>query len=100
MTVQEERRLDRRRLPDLCFPPPDPFAVDLLGSELQLEALAHDAGKEAAHRVLLPAGCLHHRVNRRTCWQLEHRDNMGLFGARLAIWPLRLASGRLRWLGH
>jgi hypothetical protein len=41
----------------------DALAVDLLRSELQLEALAHHAGKKAAHRVLLPAGCLHHRVN-------------------------------------
>src|SRR5262245_26808298 len=43
----------------------DPLAVDFLRSELQLEALAHHAGKKAAHRVRLPAGCLHHRVNGR-----------------------------------
>src|SRR5262249_52305764 len=74
----------------------DPLAVDLFGSELQVEALAHDAGKKAAHRVLLPAGCPHHRVDCRTCGRLQHRDNTGLFGAWLAIWPLRIASGQLR----
>src|SRR5207244_1243137 len=84
-----------------CYPV-DPLAVDFLGSELQLEALAHHAGKKAAHRVLLPASCLHHRINRRTCGRLEYRDNRALFGAWLAIWPLRLASGQLRRLvqGH
>src|SRR5262249_24507172 len=78
--------------------PVDPLAVNLLGSELQLEALAHHTGKKAAHRVLLPAGCLHHRINRRTNGRLEHCDNTGLFGARLAVWPLCLASGQLRQL--
>src|SRR5262245_44684075 len=36
----------------------DPVAVHLLRAELELEALAHDAGKKAAHRVRLPAGGL------------------------------------------
>ena len=66
-----------------------PTPVDLLGSELQLEALADHAGKRAAHRLPLPAGCLHHRVNRRTGERPQHRDNRGLFGAWLASWPLR-----------
>jgi hypothetical protein len=72
--------------------PVDPLAVNLLGSELQLETLAHHAGKKATHRVLLPAGCLHPRVDRRTCRRLQHRDDTVLFGACLAIWPLRLAG--------
>src|SRR6202047_752068 len=42
----------------------DPVAVHLGRAELQLEALAHHAGKKAAHRVLLPAGGLHHRFDR------------------------------------
>src|SRR5262245_15481407 len=76
----------------------DPLAVGLLGSELQFEALANHAGKKAAHRVLLPAGRLHHRINRRTNGRLEHCDNTGLFGAWLAVGPLCLASGQLRQL--
>jgi hypothetical protein len=42
----------------------DPVAVHLLPAELQLEALAHHAGKKTAHRVRLPAGGLHHRFDR------------------------------------
>jgi hypothetical protein len=34
----------------------DPVAVHLLRAELELEALAHNAGKKAAHRVRLPTG--------------------------------------------
>jgi hypothetical protein len=33
----------------------DPVAVHFLRTELRLEAFAYHAGKEAAHRVLLPA---------------------------------------------
>src|ERR1700756_3315023 len=40
------------------------LAVHLLRLEPQPEALAHHACKETAHRVLLPASCLHHRRNR------------------------------------
>ena len=65
--AQDDRRLDWRA-PDLPLSRArdlvDPVAVHLLRAELQLEALAHHAGKEAAHRVLLPARCLHHRGNR------------------------------------
>jgi hypothetical protein len=35
-------------------------SIDLLRIKIQLQLLAHDAGEEAAHRMLLPAGCLHH----------------------------------------
>jgi cobalt-zinc-cadmium resistance protein CzcA len=48
--------------------PVDPIAVHLFGAELQLEALTHHAGKEASHRVLLPACGLGHRRNRRPAW--------------------------------
>src|SRR3974377_1003267 len=40
--------------------PVDPGVVNLLRTELELEAFAHHAGEEATHRVLLPAGGLHH----------------------------------------
>jgi hypothetical protein len=36
-------------------------------ARIELEALAHHAGQEATHRVLLPASCLHHGGNRRLC---------------------------------
>src|SRR5262249_40442809 len=44
----------------------DPLAVDLLGLERETELLAHDAGEEATHGVLLPAGRLHDRRNCRS----------------------------------
>ena len=48
--------------------PVDPVAVHFLRAEFQLETLAHHAGKEAAHRVLLPARGLHHRGDRCASW--------------------------------
>ena len=63
--------------PDLI----DPVAVNLLRTELQLEALAHHAGKKAAHRMLLPARGLHHRGNRGACTRLQHCDEASLLRA-------------------
>ena len=45
--------------------PVDPGPIHLLRAKLELEPLAHHAGQEATHRVLLPAGRLHHGGNRR-----------------------------------
>src|SRR5258707_8018672 len=45
--------------------PVHPGPIHLLRSKLELEALAHHAGQEAAHRVLLPARRLHHGGNPR-----------------------------------
>src|ERR1700751_5581055 len=68
--------------------PVDPVAVHLLRAELELEALAHHAGKKAAHRVRLPAGGLHHRSDRCACGGLQQGDDARLL--RAAIGPLRL----------
>src|SRR6202051_4939389 len=65
-----------------------PVAAHLLRAELQLEALAHDAGKKAANRVLLPAGGLHHRFDRCARGGLQQGDDARLL--RAAIGPLRL----------
>jgi hypothetical protein len=51
----------------------DPAAVDFLRIELQLPLFAHDAGKETAHRMLLPAG-----QARPTVCGLAHADSLGL----------------------
>jgi hypothetical protein len=37
----------------------DALVIDLLRRQLQFELLLYDTGKEAAYRVLLPAGHLH-----------------------------------------
>jgi hypothetical protein len=63
----------------------DPLIVHLLGAELQLEALAHHARKEAPYRVLLPAGCLHHRYDCCSGRGLQHRDDAGLLRARIGF---------------
>src|SRR5205814_1452455 len=57
------------------------YVVDPPRAELQLETLAYHTSQEAAHRVLLPAGCLHHRGNRCACGRLQHSDDTGLFVA-------------------
>ena len=52
----------------------------LLGLESETELLAHDTGKEAAHRVLLPASRLHNGRNRNALRPAQHADDFGLFG--------------------
>jgi hypothetical protein len=76
----------------------DPDAVHLLRPELELEALAHHAGKESVHRMLLPARGFHHRGNRRTRGRLQHCDDARLLRARIGFvrprgdWPLPAAT--------
>src|SRR6516162_4395119 len=70
----------------------DADAVHLLRPELELEALAHHASKESAHRMLLPARGFHHRSNRRTGGRLQHRDD-----ARLLRAPDRLYTAAGDW---
>ena len=64
-----------------------------LRPELQLEALAHHAGKESARRMLLPARGFHHRGNRRTRGRLQHCDDARLLRARIGFM-------RPRGIGH
>src|SRR5262249_1350850 len=60
----------------------DAFAVDPLGLQCETELLAHDACEKAAHRVPLPAGCLHDRGNCRSLGLAQQRKDGGLFGIR------------------
>ena len=58
----------------------DPLVADLLGGQFKPELLDHDAGEEAAHRMLLPAGRLHDGRDGRALRRLQHRDDVGLLG--------------------
>jgi hypothetical protein len=58
--------------------PVNPLGAGLLGHERQAEPLAHHAGKEAANRVLLPAGRFHDGRDGRALLALEHFDHVGL----------------------
>ena len=58
----------------------DAFAVGLLGRQRQAELLAHNTGKEAAHRVLLPTGRLHDGGDRRTCRPSKQGEDGFLLG--------------------
>src|SRR5262249_53667889 len=73
----------------------DPVAVHLLRAELELEALAHNAGKKAAHGVRLPAGGLHHRAPlERHCPLIS-----GAKGAPRSCPAGCIAEVGLRWCG-
>ena len=56
------------------------FAVGLLRYQRQAELLAHDTGKEAADRVLLPAGRLHDGGDRCPLGLSEQGEDRLLFG--------------------
>src|ERR1700722_12344611 len=56
----------------------DPIAVHLFRAELQVKALAHDAGQETPYRVLLPTRGFHHRVDRGTHRRSQHCNDMRL----------------------
>jgi hypothetical protein len=58
----------------------DAVTVGLLGAQLQAELLAHHARKEAADRVLLPAGCLHDSGDRCPFGLPEQSEDGCLFG--------------------
>src|SRR4051812_36547010 len=62
----------------------DPLLAGLLGHERQAELVAHHTGKEAAHRVRLPAGNLHDRSNGCSLPALEHLDHAVLLQTSLA----------------
>src|ERR1700674_5178206 len=83
------------------------MAVHRLRGALELEALAHDAGKKAAHRVLLPAGGRHHRFDRCAWRRLQHRDDTRLLRASVGLVSLaissvwrRLCRSHRRWARH
>src|SRR5207237_10728336 len=65
----------------------DSFAVGLLRSQRQPELPAHNAGKEAAHRMLLPASRFHDRGDRYTRGLSEQGKDGRLLGP---------AAGRVR----
>src|SRR5262245_12011445 len=50
----------------------------------QAELLAHDAGEETTHRMLLPSSRLHDRSDRRSTGPLEQPENRLLFGPAAA----------------
>src|SRR6266436_10047968 len=52
----------------------DARVAGLLGYQREAEPLAHHAGEEAAHGVLLPAGRLHDGRDCRTLPALQHGD--------------------------
>src|SRR5712671_2368186 len=72
----------------------DARVAGLLGYQRQAELLAHHAGEEAAHRVLLPAGRLHDGRDGRTLPALQHGDHRRLLRLRLPGFgePARLAG--------
>ena len=59
----------------------DSIAVDFLRAKLQLETLAHYAGKKAAYRMLLPARGFHDGGNRCAFRLSQHGKDGLLFGA-------------------
>src|SRR5262249_10580937 len=58
----------------------DAVTVGLLGEQRQAKLLAHHACKEAADRVLLPAGCLHDGSDRCPLGLSEQGEDRLLFG--------------------
>ena len=73
---------DRHRRPRFAILIPQEgiiCATGLLEYQGQAEPLAHHAGKEAAHRVLLPAGCLDDGRDGCTLLALEYLNHTGLF---------------------
>src|SRR5438874_2096604 len=58
----------------------DPFAVGFLRSQRQPELPAHNAGKKAADRMLLPASRFHDRGDRYTLGLSEQGEDGRLLG--------------------
>ena len=58
----------------------DPALVRRFGNQIETEFLANNAGKKAAHRMLLPFSCHHDSGDRSTGWRPQHRKNAGVLG--------------------
>jgi len=56
--------------------PVEAVTIDLLAFERQTELFADHPGKEAANRMLLPAGCLHDRRDSRAIRTLEQGEDL------------------------
>src|SRR5205814_1469886 len=56
----------------------DAVTIGLVRLQRQSKLLAHDAREESAHRVLLPAGRLHNRLDSRSLGVTEHLNNASL----------------------
>src|ERR1700682_5696685 len=55
-----------------------PALVRRFGYKIQTEFLAHNAGEEAAHRMLLPFRGRHDSGDRRASRRPQHRKNAGV----------------------
>src|SRR6185437_5611371 len=60
----------------------DPPFFGYLRNKIETELLANDAGKKAAHRVLLPFRCSHDGNNCCTARCPQHVDDASVLGAR------------------
>src|ERR1700738_90890 len=66
----------------------DPALVGRFGNKIETELLANNAGKKAAHRMLLPFRGRHDRGDRSTGWRPQDRKNAGVLGVgpRRGLW--------------
>ncbi len=63
----------------------DPTLVCRFRNKIETELLANNAGKKAAHRMLLPFGGRHDSGDRSTGWRSQHRKNAGVLGVGPSI---------------
>src|SRR6516165_677077 len=97
------RRRARRNQEFRPDDPIDPARAGLLGCEVLLQLLLHDAGQETPHRMRLPTGRTRHRGNRGTVPSMEHAQNSVVLGLSAAdsrngtAVSLRLSFGSFCW---
>src|SRR6266478_2242376 len=77
----ESCRPDVMRRSQLCDPV-DALVAGLVRDEILLELLLDHAGKEATHRMLLPAGCLHESGDGRALRLPKHSEDSFLLRRR------------------
>lgn len=75
----------------------DSIAVNLPRIEFESKFLLHHAREEAANRVLLPAGCLHHRCDGRAGRGMQHFDHASLLRALPTLFLLIICGRHLGW---
>ena len=63
----------------MIIDPIDATAFTSVGNQIETEFLANHASEEASYRMLLPAGCMNHRLDGCAAWRSQHRNDPSLF---------------------